>query len=69
MNQNFTNVLLSHAQDINSFSPHHIIIMDLYSASVNEIEYALNLALKSVTVIYEKNSQEIKDLRNKYENN
>ena len=69
MNQNFTNVLLSHAQDINSLSPHHIIIMDLYSASVNEIEYALNLALKSVTVIYEKNSQEIKDLRNKYENN
>lgn len=69
MNQKFTNVLLSNAKDINSLSPHHIIIMDLYSASVNEIEYALNLAHKSVTVVYEKNSKEIKDLRNNYENN
>lgn len=69
MNQKFTNVLLSDAKDINSLSPHHIIIMDLYSASVNEIEYALNLAHKSVTVVHEKNSKEIQDLRNKYENN
>ena len=67
MNQQFTNVLLADAKDINSLSPHHVIIMDLYSASVNEIEYTLNLADKSVSVLYEKNSQEIKDLRKKYE--
>lgn len=67
MNQNLTNILLSDAKDINSLSPHHIIIMDLYSASENEIEYALNLADKSVSILYEKNSQEIKDLRKKYE--
>ncbi len=41
--------------------------MDLFFTSVNEIEYAFNLAYTSVDVVYEEECEKIKELRNRYE--
>lgn len=54
-------------KDINEFQTNHIILMDLCFTSINEIEYALNLSDTSVHILYEEDCQEIKQLRNKYE--
>jgi hypothetical protein len=66
--QNFNGLLLATYQDINALSAKYIIILDLCFTSMHELEYAINLATKSVYVLYEEDCQEITNLRNKYEN-
>lgn len=65
--QELGEVLLCQYSDINALSIKHIIMLDLFSASENEIEYAFNLATDSVNVLYEEDYDEIIHLRNKYE--
>ncbi|MBL1243986.1 MAG: hypothetical protein COA39_006290 [Sulfurimonas sp.] len=67
MNQNFNNLLFCNYSDINELNTNHIILMDLCFTSVNEIEYAFNLAHTSVDVVYEEECEKIKELRNRYE--
>jgi len=67
INQNFTNLLFCSYEDINELNVNHIILMDLCFLSENSIEYALNLAQTSVDVVYEEECEEIKELRNRYE--
>ncbi len=65
--QNFEGLTLATYQDINTLSAKHTIILDLYSTSMQEIEYAFNIATTSVNVIYEEDCQEITSLKAKYE--
>ena len=67
INQSFSNLMLCNYSDINSIKANHIILMDLCFVSENSLEYAFNLANKSVDVLYEEDCQEITNLRNKYE--
>jgi len=67
INQNFTNLMLCNYSDINSIQANHVILMDLCFVSENLLEYAFNLANKSVDVLYEEDCQEITNLRNKYD--
>ncbi|MDF1876519.1 hypothetical protein JHD47_01645 [Sulfurimonas sp. SAG-AH-194-L11] len=67
MNQKFNNLLFCNYSDINELNTNHIILLDLCFTSENEIEYAFNLAHSSVDVVYEEESKEIIELRNKYE--
>jgi len=67
INQNFNNLLFCNYSDINELNTNHIILMDLCFTSVNEIEYAFNLAHTSVDVVYEEECEKIKELRNRYE--
>lgn len=67
INQNFNNLLFCSYSDISELNAKHIILMDLCFTSENQIEYAFNLAQTSIDVLYEEECQEIKDLRNKYE--
>ena len=67
INQNLNNLLFCNYSDINELNTNHIILIDLYFISVNEIEYAFNLAYTSVDVVYEEECEKIKELRNRYE--
>ncbi len=67
INQNFSNLLLSEYKDLSELTVHHIILMDLCFSSENEIKYALHLAKKSVTILYEEDCLEIQNLRKTYE--
>ena len=67
INQDFNDLLLCNYTDINAIKANHIILMDLCFTSENEIEYAFNLSESTVDVLYEEDCQEIKELRNKYE--
>jgi len=67
INQKLSNLRLCTYIDTNMLQTNHIILMDLCFVSENEIEYAFNLADKSVNVLYEEDCQEINNLRNKYE--
>jgi len=67
INQNFTNLMMCNYTDLHAIQVNHIILMDLCFVSKNLLEYALNLSKISVDVLYEEGCQEIKALRNKYE--
>ena len=67
MYQEFSRLILATYADINTISAKHIIILDLCFTNAYEIEYALNLASLSVSILYEEDCQEILDLRGKYE--
>ncbi len=67
INQHFDNLLFCSYADIYELHTEHIILMDLCFTSKNQIEYAFNLALTSVNVLYGAECEEIKELRNKYE--
>jgi len=67
INQKFGKLLLCGYEDLNAIETDHIILMDLGFLSKNEIEYAFHLSTKSVAILYEEDSQEIKNLRNSNE--
>jgi len=69
INQKEHKITFCSYSDINEFQTNHIILMDLCFTSINEIEYALNLSDISTHILYEEDCQEIKQLRNKYEQN
>lgn len=67
IDQLFSNVILCGYNDLDSLHIHHIILLDLASASQNEIEYAFNSSDKSVSVLYEENCENVNYLRSYYE--
>ena len=69
INQNFDSLLLLTYSDTNALKAKHIIMLDLCFTSQSEIDYALNMAKRSVEIIYEDDCQEIQTLRKKYESN
>lgn len=69
INQNFDSLLLLTYSDTNALQAEHLILLDLCFTSQAEIDYALNMAKSSVSVIYEDNCKEIEELRIKYESN
>ena len=69
INQKFDSLMLLTYHDTNALQAEHLILLDLCFTSQSEIEYALNMAKRSVDIIYEDECQEIEDLRIKYESN
>jgi hypothetical protein len=62
-------ILLANYRDINELDADHLILIDTCSSNFKEAEYAIGLAKKSVTIIYEEACETIKFLKEKYENN
>jgi len=69
VNQENKDIILATYKDINEVEAEHIILMDIPFLSKNEIEYAFNLASKTVDVLYEEDCEEIRHLRRINENN
>ncbi|MBN2816239.1 MAG: hypothetical protein JXQ67_06110 [Campylobacterales bacterium] len=67
LEQTFSQLTLTTYTDINTLSAKHIIMLDLCSTNLHTAIYTLNLAEKSVHVLYEDESQEIIDLKEMYE--
>jgi len=69
INQNFDSILLATYTDINALEAEHLILLDLCFTPQAEIDYALNMAKKSIDIIFDENCKEIEELRIKYESN
>jgi len=67
INQDFSPLLLATYADINTLSAKHIIMLDLCFTNPYEIEYALNIGSRSVSILYEEDCVEIVNLKDKYE--
>ncbi|WP_372999625.1 hypothetical protein [Sulfurimonas sp.] len=65
LSQDLDNLLLCSYSQISSMNSKFVILMDVAEASLNEIEYALNLAEESAYVLYEDESENIKTLKEK----
>lgn len=65
--QNSSDIYFCGYEDINQMEVDHIIVMDLFSCSENLLEYAMNRANYSVDILYEQESQQIQNLRSRYE--
>ncbi|MFT7003755.1 MAG: hypothetical protein ACJAWW_001107 [Sulfurimonas sp.] len=63
IHQDLDNLLLCSYGQISSMSSKYVILLDVGEASLNEVEYALNLALDTTYVIYEEDSENIKRLK------
>ena len=67
--QDLNKVLLASYNDINSMDVDFVILMDIASTNIRKIEYAFNLCHKSVYVLYKDESENLKHIRNNFENN
>jgi hypothetical protein len=63
--QDLNNLLLCSYAEISAMSSKYVILLDVGEASLNEVEYALNLAEDTAYVIYEQSSENIKILKEK----
>ncbi len=66
-NQNLDSLLLCSYAQISGMQSKYTILIDIKEASLNEIEYAINLASESSYIIYEEESQNINILKEKYD--
>ncbi len=66
-NQNLDSLLLCSYTQISGMQSKYTILIDIEEASLNEIEYAINLANESSYIIYEDESQNINTLKEKYD--
>ncbi len=64
--QDLDNLLLCSYAQISAMSSKFVILLDVGEASLNEVEYALNLAQESAYLLYEESSENIKILKEKY---
>lgn len=69
LNQNLNNILLATYDDINSLEARYIILMDIDTPDSRQLEYAYNLCLDSVYILYDKQSKNLELIRNNFENN
>ncbi len=65
INQDLDNIRLCSYAEISSMSCEYVILLDVGEASLNEVEYALNLAENTAYVIYEQSSENIEILKEK----
>jgi nucleoside-triphosphatase THEP1 len=66
VNQNFDNLLLCLYSQISFMSSKFVILLDVEEASLDEVEYALNLATDTAFVLYENSAANIRILKDKY---
>ncbi len=69
INQNLDSLLLLTYSDTNALEAKHLILLDIPTASLGELEYAFSIAKNSIHIVFEESSQEIEELRIKYESN
>jgi len=69
INQKLDSLLLANYTDINELNADHIVLLDTCFSNFVEVEHAISLAKKSVTIIYEEECQTINNLKEEYENN
>ena len=65
--QDLSNLLLGSYNDICSIDVDYVILMDISSANTKKLEYAFNLCRKGVYILYEEESDNLKQLRNNFE--
>ncbi|MFT5835189.1 MAG: hypothetical protein ACI9RG_000074 [Sulfurimonas sp.] len=65
INQDLDNIRLCSYAEISSMSCEYVILLDVGEASLNEVEYALNLAENTAYVIYEQSNENIESLKEK----
>lgn len=65
--QDFSGLQLATYQDINELSYEYVIMLDTDTANINELEYAVNMAQSAAYVLYDKESEIINKLKEKYE--
>lgn len=69
IDQDIDNLLLSTYEELSSINAKFVILLDVCSASKEQLKYASNLCEDSCYVIYDEECENIKYLRNKYESN
>jgi len=65
---NLDNLLLSTYSDMHSLNIKHIVLLDVCSVSIDEINYALHISHKSIHIIYEEICEKIKNIKDDFEN-
>jgi hypothetical protein len=65
ISQDLDNLLLCSYSQISSMNSKFVILMDVANASLNEIEYAINLAQDTTYILYEQECENIKTLKEK----
>lgn len=63
--QDLNNLILCSYAEISAMSSKYVILLDVGEASLNEVEYALNLAEDTAYIIYEQNCENIEILKEK----
>ena len=69
IDQNLDNLLLSSYSDINSLEKKVVILIDICEADTFQLQYACNLSLENLHVVYEDECENIKTIREILENN
>jgi hypothetical protein len=69
LEHNLKDLKLATYDDIFELRAKHIILLDLCEYNENQIEYAFNLAMNSVYVLYDQSCEMINVLKEKYESN
>jgi hypothetical protein len=69
INQNLDALLLADYTDINELNVDYIVLLDICFSTFTEVQYAIGIAKKNVTIIYEEECQTINALKEEYENN
>ncbi|MCK9491794.1 MAG: hypothetical protein M0Q24_06860 [Sulfurimonas sp.] len=67
ISQDLNGLLLCSYSDIASMNSKIVILMDIEDTSLNQLEYAATLAQKTLFILHEKECQNIKILKEKYE--
>ena len=65
--QELNTLKLATYKDINEVCYSDALLLDVEDASMDELEYSINHAQNSVHILYEKESQKIEELKEKYE--
>ncbi len=66
LSRNQGNLLLCSYAQMSAMNSKFVILLDVEEASINEVEYALNLAEETTYVLYEKECKNIKKLKETY---
>jgi len=67
VDQDIDNLVLSTYEELGTINAKFVILLDVCCASKEQLKYASNLCEESCYVIYDKDCENIKDLRSKYE--
>ena len=66
--QDLDKLVLASYNDICAIDKDYIIMINIAEANIKKLEYAFNLCSKSVYVVYDKSSENLNLIRNKFEN-
>lgn len=66
--QDLDKLVLASYNDICAIDKDYVIMINIAEANIKKLEYAFNLCSKSVYVVYDKSSENLNLIRNKFEN-